>query len=322
MFLKIFIKGYETMAKFENFTFRSSNGKATISALKCVPDGSVKGVVQIAHGIAENIDRYREFMEFLASNGYVVAGNDHLGHGKSISADGSDKGQFNDVNGWNGVVEDMVQLHDIMSDEYPDTKYIMFGHSMGSFLTRTYMIDYPDKYDLAIISGTGNQSKLLIAAGNLLANMEVKKNGYAGDGTKLANVAFGSYLKKIDNPRTEYDWLSRDDSVVDKYIADDLCGFTCRSGLYRDMMAGIKYISDFSNISKMNPSKPVYFMSGKEDPVGDYGKGVEKAYKLFCKAGVEDVMIRLYDGGRHEMLNELNKTEVMNDILNWINERV
>ena len=147
-------------------------------------------------------------------------------------------------------------------------------------------------------------------------------NGYESDGTKLSNIAFGSYLSKIDNPRTEYDWLTHDESVVDRYLIDDNCGFTCKTGLYGDMMKGIKYITDFKNIRKMNPDKPVYFMSGKEDPVGDYGKGVEKAYSLFCKAGLKDVAVKLYDGGRHEMLNEINKAEVMNDILNWLNERV
>ena len=309
------------MSKFENFSFVSTNGKSTINCLKCVPDGEIKGVVQIAHGISEHIDRYREFMQFLADNGYVAVGNDHQGHGKSIVKDFSDKGKFAETDGWNSVVSDMVKLHDIVSEEYPDVKYVMFGHSMGSFLTRTYIIDYPDKYDLAILSGTGQQSKFLITAGNMLAKTQVSKNGYDSDGSKLEDVAFGSYLKRIDHPRTDFDWLSRDDAVVDKYIADEMCGFTCKNGLYKDMMAGIKYIANKKNIKKMDVNKPVYFMSGREDPVGDYGKGVEKAYKCFCDAGIKDVSIRLYDGGRHEMLNEINKEDVMNDILNWINER-
>ena len=310
------------MPSFSNFSFESSNGKSSINCLKCVPDNDIKGVVQIAHGIAEHIDRYRGFMEFLANNGYVAVGNDHQGHGKTVSADISEKGKFTENNGWFSVVSDMAKLHDIMKAEYPDKKYIMFGHSMGSFLTRTYIIDYPDKYDMAILSGTGHQGSLLIFAGNLMANLQVKNNGYDSDGTKLANLAFGSYLKRIDNPRTEYDWLSRDEAIVDKYIADDMCGFTCKTGLYKDMMSGIKYIVNKTNIGKMDPKKPVYFMSGKEDPVGDYGAGVEKAYKCFCDAGLKDVTIRLYEGGRHEMLNELNKEDVMNDIVNWINERI
>ena len=309
------------MSEFIDFYFPSTNGKNTLHGLKCIPSGNVRGVIQIAHGISEHIDRYKDFMEFLTENGFAVFGNDHLGHGKSISIPG-DKGAFCEKDGWNTVVRDMVALHDLAVEEYPNVQYILFGHSMGSFLTRTFLIDYPDKYDMAIISGTGHQSKMLIAGGNLIADAIVKINGYASDGQKLNDVAFGSYLSKIDNPRTPFDWLSRDDSVVDKYSADELCGFVCKAGLYGDMMKGIKYITNKANISKMNPNKPVYFMSGADDPVGDYGKGVKKAYKCFCDAGMKDVMIRLYEGGRHEMLNEINKQDVYQDIINWINERV
>ena len=135
-------------------------------------------------------------------------------------------------------------------------------------------------------------------------------------------MAFGSYCKKIENPRTPFDWLSRDSETVDRYIADPLCGFVCKCSLYRDMMKGLKFLTNQKNIEKMNLDAPVYFMSGAEDPVGDWSAGVEKAYKAFCKAGLKDVMIRLYPGGRHEMLNEINYEEVQQDILNWLNEKV
>ena len=309
------------MPSFQDFYFQSSTGRTSIHALKCVPDGKPRAVVQIAHGIAEHIDRYRPFMEFLADNGFVAAGNDHLGHGKSIRVP-EEQGFFAEKDGWWRVVDDMDKLHDIMSKEYPELPYVLFGHSMGSFLTRTYLIKHPDKYDAVILSGTGHQSPALVLGGNAAASVMAKLNGAMGDGTKLDSLAFGSYLSKIENPRTKFDWLSRDAEQVDKYIADPLCGFVGKIGLYRDMMQGIKFITDKKNIAQMNKEKPVYFMSGDGDPVGDYGKGVERAYKAFCDAGLHDVFMRLYPGGRHEMLNETNKEQVYQDILNWLNEKI
>lgn len=309
------------MPSFQDFYFQSSTGRTSIHALKCVPDGKPRAVVQIAHGIAEHIDRYRPFMEFLADNGFVAAGNDHLGHGKSIRVP-EEQGFFAEKDGWWRVVDDMDKLHDIMSKEYPELPYVLFGHSMGSFLTRTYLIKRPDKYDGVILSGTGHQSPALVLGGNAAASVMAKLNGAMGDGTKLDSLAFGSYLSKIENPRTKFDWLSRDAEQVDKYIADPLCGFVGKIGLYRDMMQGIKFITDKKNIAQMNKEKPVYFMSGNGDPVGDYGKGVVRAYKAFCDAGLHDVFMRLYPGGRHEMLNETNKEQVYQDILNWLNEKI
>lgn len=309
------------MPSFQDFYFQSSTGRTSIHALKCVPDGKPRAVVQIAHGIAEHIDRYRPFMEFLADNGFVAAGNDHLGHGKSIRVP-EEQGFFAEKDGWWRVVDDMDKLHDIMSNEYPELPYVLFGHSMGSFLTRTYLIKHPDKYDGVILSGTGHQSPALVLGGNAAASVMAKLNGAMGDGAKLDSLAFGTYLNKIENPRTKFDWLSRDTEQVDKYIADPLCGFVGKIGLYRDMMQGIKFITDKKNIAQMNKEKPVYFMSGNGDPVGDYGKGVERAYNAFCDAGLHDVFMRLYPGGRHEMLNETNKEQVYQDILNWLNEKI
>ena len=309
------------MPSFQDFYFQSSTGRTSIHALKCVPDGKPRAVVQIAHGIAEHIDRYRPFMEFLADNGFVAAGNDHLGHGKSIRVP-EEQGFFAEKDGWWRVVDDMDKLHDIMSKEYPELPYVLFGHSMGSFLTRTYLIKHPDKYDGVILSGTGHQSPALVLGGNAAASVMAKLNGAMGDGAKLDSLAFGTYLNKIENPRTKFDWLSRDTEQVDKYIADPLCVFVGKIGLYRDMMQGIKFITDKKNIAQMNKEKPVYFMSGDGDPVGDYGKGVVRAYKAFCDAGLHDVFMRLYPGGRHEMLNETNKEQVYQDILNWLNEKI
>lgn len=309
------------MARFEDLYYSSSNGINIIRARKCCPDGEIRAVLQISHGIAEHIDRYEDFMVFLAENGILSVGDDHLGHGKTYR-DNTDKGFFAEKDGWNCVVDDMHGLYEQMKAAYPSVPYILFGHSMGSFLTRTYMIRYPDDYDLAILSGTGQQSKALITGGSLIADILCRTQGATAIGDTLNKIAFGSYLDRIKNPRTEFDWLSRDEQTVERYIADENCGFTAKNGLYRDMMHGLKFITNPDNLARMNKSKPVYFMSGEEDPVGDYGKGVEKAYKAFCDAGCQDVTIRLYPEGRHEMLNEINRDAVYQDILSWINSKI
>lgn len=309
------------MPSFSDFYFNSSNGSNRIRARICTPEIEPRAIIQIAHGIAEHIERYDDFMSFLAENGFVVVGNDHLGHGKSYEKD-EDKGFFAESNGWSFVVKDMDLLRTEMRKRYPDLPYVFFGHSMGSFLTRTYLINHPDSYDAAILSGTGHMGLPIILGGLAAASLFAKLNGARGDGTALNNIAFGAYCDKIDNPRTPYDWLSRDAQQVDRYISDPDCGFICKISLYRDMMGGLKYITSRKNIEMMNKERPIYFMSGAADPVGEYGKGVEKAYDAFCNAGLRDVMIRLYPDGRHEMLNEINRTDVYNDILSWLNEKL
>ncbi len=309
------------MPEIRDFYFPSTNGKNKILARICTPDKPPKAVVQIAHGIAEHISRYDPFMFFLAENGYVAVGNDHLGHG--LSAENEDGlGIFDTQNGWTYAVDDMKALRDQVRQEFHDIPYIFFGHSMGSFLTRTYLIRYPDQYDAAILSGTGQQSPALINAGFFAANLLTLLRGPGADGKLLNVMAFGSYCKKIDNPRTPFDWLSTNEENVDRYIADPLCGFVAKCSMYRDMMGGLKFLTKQSNIDKMNKDAPIYFMSGAEDPVGDYGAGVEKAYRAFCDAGLHDVTMKLYPGGRHEMLNETNREEVMQDILAWLDQRV
>ncbi len=309
------------MPSFDDFYFLSSTGINRIRVKTCTPDGPVRGFVQIAHGVADHAERYADFMRFLAENGFASAADDHLGHGQSIERE-DDKGFFADSEGWWRVLDDLKTVHDTMKEKFPDVPYIFFGHSMGSFLARSYLIRYPDDCDAVILSGTGQQGGLLVFSGYAVASFLVKKNGPRSDGKVLNDMAFGSYNKKIPQQKTDFDWISRDEEQVKKYIDDPFCGFVCKCSLYRDMMDGIRFISDKKNLEKMNRRTPVYFMSGADDPVGDYGKGVEKAYKMFCDAGMKDVMMRLYPSGRHEMLNEINRADVYRDILNWLNEHI
>ena len=285
------------------------------------PDFEPRGIVQIAHGIAEHINRYDAFARYLAENGFVVFGNDHLGHGQSIN-DESELGYFAETGGWEMAVEDMRKLHDAAAGEFPGLPYILFGHSMGSFLARTYIIYFRSGLDGVILSGTGQQPKALVLGGKLMGKMEVNKKGSKYKSEMLNKLAFGNYNDGFETTRTISDWLSRDEAEVDKYVEDPLCGYIPSAGLFYDMMCGIEFISKPRNLQRMNKNLPVYFMSGDADPVGENGKGVLRAYRSFLSAGMKDVAMKLYHGGRHEMLNELNKQEVYKDILNWIEAEI
>jgi len=309
------------MPTFRDFYFDSSTGKNKLHARICVPDGDARGIVQIVHGIAEYIERYDDFMLFLASNGFIAVGDDHLGHGKSITAE-DQKGFFAEEDGWEYAVSDEEILRAAMAANYPGLPQIIFGHSMGSFLARTHLIKYPGAFNAAIISGTGNQGKALVAGGLMMGNLVVGLKGPHHYSNFLNNLAFGSYNKIYEDAKTSHDWLSRNEEVVAKYIADTLCGFVPSCSLFRDMMVGVKFITDVSNLDAMDKDVPVLFMSGSMDPVGECGKGVMIAYNNFKNCGMKDVNVNLYEGGRHEMLNEINKDEVYADILKWINSKI
>ncbi len=309
------------MPTFDNFYFISSTGVNRIRVKTCTPDGEVRGVVQIAHGIAEHADRYADFMNFLAENGFAVAADDHLGHGQSIERE-EDKGFFAEKDGWWRVMDDLKTIHDTMKEKYPDVPYIFFGHSMGSFLARCYAIKWQDGIDGLILSGTGQQSAALVKAGRTMAEGEVKRHGARYKSDRLEKLMFGSYTRQIKPCRTPLDWLSRDPETVDRYMADPQCGGVPAAALVCDMLGGIAYMSRAENQKRMNKTLPVFFFSGDADPVGDYGKGVIRSYLGFLDAGMQDVTLKLYPGGRHEMLNEINRADVYRDILNWLNEHI
>ena len=309
------------MIEIKDFTFPSSTGRNIIHARIAEPEGEPRGIVQIAHGITEHIGRYESFMRFLAENGFIAVGNDHLGHGRSFT-DPSDLGFFAERNGWDRVVDDVDILHDIVSRDHRGLPYIFFGHSMGSFIVRTYAILHPSKPDLIILCGTGHLSAARANAGCAAAAAAVKMFGVRRAGDMLNNIAFGSYNDGFENVRTNFDWLNSDPDEINRYIADPLCGFIPKIGLFRDMMNGIRFITDPANIKKMNKDTPVLLLSGWEDPVGERGKGVRRAYKAFVDAGIKHVRIKLYPKARHELLNERCRDEVKSDILGFRNEKL
>ena len=312
------------MTNCENFRFLSSDGKTQLHACLWIPDEKSKfrGVLQIAHGVAEHIGRYDDFARYLNQQGIVVAGHDHLGHGQSLP-EGGIPVYFGEENGWTHAVDDIHGLHEILAKRFKRLPHLIMGHSMGSFLTRTYLIRYPGEKKVAIIMGTGWQPGYMLTGGSLIAKRFYYKNGGSSTGDFVTALAFGGYNRAFAPNRTGFDWLSADPENVDRYIADPLCGADATVGLFRDMLGGIRFNQKPANLKKMDTSMPVLFIAGEDDPVGAMGKGVKRSCAAFQKAGMQDVTLKLYPGLRHEILNEKPMQQtVYADIHDWLSRYI
>ena len=301
----------------EQIWFDSNHGEHRCAGYLWVPQGPVRGVVQIVHGIAEHMGRYDHFARYLNDQGYAVCGADHLGHGKTGEAAGK-LGFFSFHDGWNLVTADVRRFRQLMGGGFPGVPYILLGHSMGSFLTRTYLCQYPGEVDGAMLSGTGQEPAWLVAAGKRLTAHMSRLLGYDEVSRLVHDLALGAYNRQFKPNRTTADWISRDQQVVDTYLEDPLCTFVPTVGLYHDMMEGLQYIASEKALCRMDPTTPVYLFSGDQDPVGSNGEGVRRVYRFFKDHGVEDVELRLYPGARHETLNEINRMEVYAHVLDWL----
>lgn len=308
--------------KSETFTFKASDG-TTIFTYIWMPDdaSSIVGIVQIAHGMAEHAARYERFAEALTHVGYAVYANDHRGHGKTAGSQ-EEIGYFADENGWEKVIEDMHTLTGIIQKECPGKPVFLFGHSMGSFLSRHYSMRNADNLSGLILSGTGGDPGIIGKIGLFIAKMDVKLNGKKAKSEIMNKLSFGSFNGAFKPNRTDYDWLSRDSAEVDKYIKDPWCGAVFTAGFFCDMLKGIGYIHKKENIATIPKNLPIYIFSGTKDPVGANTKGVIQVYKTFKKANIVDVEIKLYENGRHEMLNEINRDEVFEDVIAWLNKHI
>lgn len=297
-----------------------SHGMGKIHGCRWTPEGEPKAVLQIVHGIAEYIERYDDFANYLTQRGFVVVAEDHMGHGQSVNGGGI-QGYFH--GGWFTAVDDSYQLLSDTRKEFPEIPYVLFGHSMGSFMARTILCKYPDSgISAAVICGTGWQPAFALPAIIKVVEAVCKNGDETKPSQKLENLVFGSYNRKVEHPRTAYDWLTRDAKIVDDYIAHPMCGFTASAGLMRELMKGIQFIEQPGSLAAMRKDLPVFFIAGGDDPVGNYGKGVRQAADAFCKAGMTDVSVRVYPLGRHEILNEINRAEIYEDVGQWIQSKI
>ena len=304
----------------KEYTFPSHSGLCDIYAQSAAPIdyGSIKGVIQISHGMAEYSNRYARFALELCKAGYAVFVSDHIGHGSSI-IDRDMLGFFGETEGEEHFVEDLKSLTDIIKSEYPDLPFFMLGHGMGSLIARKYTAKYGYLLDGVIYSGTSGENPAL-GIGISLANALIKQNGPLHRSEVLHAIAFGAYNRKTQK-RTENDWASRDEAEVDKYNADEFCGYNYTVSGMKALFTTLKQVSSKRWYNTIPLSMPIYLISGTMDPVGDYSKGVQEVYKLLKKTGHKNVTMKLYEGARHEILNEINREEVYADIIAWLNEK-
>ena len=297
--------------------YPSHDGKTTIHACIWRPEGEIKGVVQIIHGMCEYAERYAPFAKFLNSKGYLVCAEDHLGHGKSVTAE-SELGYFNKQRSTKIISDDIHALQLAVKEQTSDKPYFVLGHSMGSFFCRKYISLYGEEIDGAIIMGTGFKGKLTLDFALAFVRLNVLLRGWRHRSKFILKLAFGSYNKRFKPAKTNNDWLSKDESNVSAYEADPLCGFPFTNNGYNILFSILKDACSNRTINSVPKDLPVYFVAGTDDPVGDYGKGVKKVKSKFEKAGIKDVSITLYEGARHEILNDFCKEQVESDILEFI----
>ncbi len=297
--------------------FKASDG-VTISYHRWVFDGNEpRAVLVIAHGMAEHGARYSNFASYANAQGFRVYVPDHRGHG--ITAGTPEKtGFFAPKNGWWKVVDDLQQMLDIATRENPKKNVFLMGHSMGSFLVRTYICRNQPQIAGVILSGTGMNPKLLLMAGKAIAQLSIRLKGRNHPSKLLDSMSFGKFNKGFVSP---FQWLSRDQSMVDAYIADAFCGQVFTTGFFSDLFDGLLYIGNDSNLTYADNTLPVLVISGTDDPVGDYGKSVKKVFAQLQKAGFDDLQLKMYQGARHELINEINRDDVYKDIIEWLKNK-
>lgn len=304
------------MQMMEETSFLSSNGKDTVYCRIYAPDVKPRAVVQIAHGMAEHIGRYDELAKCLAESGVIVCGNDHLGHGRTVSAI-EDLGYLGDKNSWTHMVDDLHILRKMMRQKYGDLPYFLLGHSMGSLLLRAYLSCYGNEIQGSLLIGTSGYNKSAKAAMPLVDLIE-KIKGPKHRSRLVYSLAFGGYNKRYEKGCRKLAWMSQDNQVLDSFRNDPRCNFVLTVSAFRDLLKLLTYVSRKDWALEVPVNLPVILLSGDMDPVGDFGNGTREVFKQLQMAGVKDLSLKLYPGLRHEILNEPGKERVRKDILNWI----
>lgn len=300
----------------------SSDGSTHLYVRIWEPKGEPRALLQISHGMVEFIDRYDRFARALAEEGILVAGNDHLGHGQSVSSQ-EDWGFFADKNGNRCVLEDMRSVQYWLRDRYPNLPTFIMGHSMGSFLVRQYLHTFPeDQFAGVIILGTGMQPAWLVTTGLLLARLIRTFKGPRHRSRFLTKLSLGSNNKHFKPNRTPCDWLTRDEAIVDLYCADPRNRFQFTASAFADMFEGMKTLYSRRNLARMNTATPILIASGDQDPVGSMGKAAPAYGRQLQALGFDQVTVKLYEGARHELVNETCRDKVDSDLAAFILEHI
>lgn len=282
------------------------------------PSSPPRGIVHIAHGMSEHGGRYAAVAEALTEAGYAVYAHDHRGHGRTAETE-RDLGHFADAGGWAKVVDDIGAVQRRARRDHPGVPLFLVGHSMGSLLARSYAIEHSDLIDGLVLSGTAGSPGAMGRVGALVAKTEARLRGPRRPSTLMNKLTFGSFAGRFKPARTEFDWLSRDTEQVDAYIADPLCGRVPSAQFFVDLLTGVAQINDADQVAHMRPDLPIYLFSGGRDPVGDNGQGVRAVHDLYETVGIRDLTLLLYPDARHETFNELNRAQVVGDLIAWLN---
>lgn len=273
-----------------------------------------KAIVQVLHGMAEHGARYARLAEAFARAGYTTYAHDHRGHGRSIS-EGSPPGHIADSDSWNRMAADAHAVNREIAGRHPGLPIIVFGHSMGSFLLQQLLYEHPDDMVAAALTGSNGRPPATVTVGKLLARIERARLGRRSPSPIIQSLSFGAYNRAFAPARTDFDWLSRDPDEVDRYIADPLCGFAVSTQTWFDKLNALCRIANPDNVARVPKELPLYIFAGDQDPVGERGAGMRRLHGAYRRAGVRDVRLELYPGGRHEMLNETNRHEVMANLI-------
>lgn len=303
------------------FNYPSSDGRTSIHAIEWKPDGEIRGILQIAHGMVEFIDRYDRFARFMAGQGFVVVGNDHLGHGSSVVSE-EDLGFFAERDGNKHVISDLHKLMLLTKRKYPNLPYFFLGHSMGAFLARQYACYFGHSLAGVIVMGTGYTPESLILTGKSICRSIASVRGWRYRSEFLRKLVFGNNNKPFEPARTRNDWLTKDEAIVDAYNANPLNNYNFTVNGYFHMFRSIEMCQKSANLARIPKDLPILLISGAMDPVGNFGEGVRQVCEAYLKAGLTDVTMKLYENDRHEILNELDHDVVDNDILNWMVENI
>ncbi len=305
----------------QEFYYPSGDGQTKIHGIVWRPETDVKAVLQICHGMVEYIDRYNDFAQYLAERGVCVVGHDHLGHGKSVQSE-EYLGFFHESHGNKYVITDIHRLRRMTEKDYAGVPYFMMGHSMGSFLLRQYLTMRAEGLAGAIIMGTGYMPHGLLAAGQMVCRTIAAVKGWQYRSEFMNQLGMGGYNKQFEPSESTKDWITSDEEMRKKYEADPLCSFTFTVNGYYQMFEGMKVLTKKNAMDKIPGSLPVLFVSGAEDPVGSNGEGVARVFRKYERAGTQDVKMKLYPKGRHEILNESNREQVYEDLYQWMDDRI
>lgn len=316
------------MAVKEVYNFDSADGVSKIHAVKWTPDdGQVKAVLQITHGMVEYIERYSDFATFLTTKGFAVIGHDHIGHGDSVASE-AEWGLMHTDDPSGVMVEDILSNYKLGKKEFPEVPYFILGHSMGSYMLRKFLCEKAGDISGikgAIIMGTGTEADGTISMGKMVLNTVMAFKGRDHRSKFIAGLMYGASYKGYDTDGTgdrSKSWLNRDVNKVNEYYSDPKCTYMFSLNGYKALLDATSYDNKMSNIEKMRRDMPIFFVSGSADPVGGLGEGVKAAKEKFDNAGMRDVSIKLYEGYRHEILNEVDHEAVYNDLVDWMESKM